>query len=163
MQHDQCGHEYVVVHTDGACVGNPGPGGWALVIREVGQDGEASAPRTIVGGASETTSNQMEMAAAVEALKAVSVKSIEIVSDSQYLVKGMTEWLSGWKRRGWKTSDGKPVANRERWLELEALSHGRNIEWTWVRGHSGIRWNVAADKLAQEEARRQQFASLFAA
>lgn len=160
---DECDHRRVVVHTDGACVGNPGPGGWALVIRKVGADGVPSELRTMVGGSPETTNNRMEVTAAIEALKTIPAGPIEIVSDSQYLVKGITEYLPSWKRRGWKTSDRRPVANQDLWRELDALADGRDITWSWVRGHSGDPWNEMADGLAEEEARRQQFGSLSAA
>ncbi|WP_249021218.1 ribonuclease HI [Conexibacter sp. S30A1] len=135
----------VLVWTDGACQGNPGPGGWAAVISwEDGVVEERS------GGLALTTNNIMEMTAALEGLRAVpSPSRVCVVTDSRYLHDGMTSWLAGWKRRGWRTAAGDPVKNRELWLALEAAAaeHER-VRWHWVRGHVGHPLNERADELA---------------
>lgn len=135
----------IEIYTDGACSGNPGAGGWgALLISE----GET---REISGGETQTTNNRMEMAAAIEALKvADSGAQIILHTDSQYLKNGVTQWMPRWKRNGWKTSDGKPVKNKDLWEELGALVSDRRISWRWVKGHDGDPGNERADALARE-------------
>ena len=132
------------VFTDGACSGNPGPGGWG-VLAISGQDvNEWYAPER------ETTNNQMELMAAIMALRHLPCNSkISLFSDSKYVIDGITEWLPGWKKREWRTAAGKPVKNKELWQELEALSDGRAISWQWVRGHVGNAGNERADELAR--------------
>ncbi|MBO0904670.1 ribonuclease HI [Jiella sonneratiae] len=146
-----------LVHTDGACIGNPGPGGWAVLVQDVDPaTGELSTLREMVGGESDTTNNRMELTAAIEALRSIPARQpVEIISDSQYVVTGSTEWLPRWKRKGWKNSAKKPVKNKGLWLELEALADGRDIVWTWVRGHDGNEMNERADVLAEAEAQRR--------
>jgi ribonuclease HI len=135
----------VVVHTDGACSGNPGPGGWGAILEFNGREKE------LFGGAPETTNNRMELTAAIEALKALkSASHVELHTDSEYLKKGITQWIHGWKRNGWKTSDRKPVKNAELWQELEALAKAHQVEWRWVRGHAGHDLNERADELARK-------------
>ncbi len=134
----------VEIFTDGACLGNPGPGGWAAILR-VGET-----EKEISGGERATTNNRMELMAAIRALEAVKVKSkIILRTDSRYVMDGITQWLQRWKANGWKTSDKKPVKNAELWRELEAQAARHNIEWRWVRGHSGHAENERVDALAR--------------
>ena len=135
----------VNIYTDGACKGNPGLGGWGAVL----QYGEHS--KELFGGEPETTNNRMELMAAIEALAALK-ESCEIVltTDSQYVRKGITEWLRGWKRNGWKTSAKKPVKNADLWQQLDAQTGRHDIEWKWVKGHSGHPGNELADELANK-------------
>ncbi|MCB8840041.1 ribonuclease HI [Aurantimonas sp. VKM B-3413] len=141
-----------VVHTDGACVGNPGPGGWAAVIHVPGDNRATSQTRTVSGGHPDTTNNRMEMAAVIGALRALPKGTLRIVSDSQYVIKGITEWLRPWKSRGWRNAEGKAVKNRDLWEELDHLTAGRDIEWKWTKGHAGTPENEEADRLANAEA-----------
>jgi ribonuclease HI len=135
----------VVIHTDGACSGNPGPGGWGAVLEFNGHMKELS------GGAPETTNNRMELTAAIEALRALKGScAVELHTDSVYLRDGITKWIRGWKRNGWKTSAKKPVKNDDLWRELEALADAHQVEWHWVRGHAGHDLNERADELARE-------------
>jgi ribonuclease HI len=141
---------FVEVFTDGACLGNPGPGGYAVLIRGDGQD------RTIVGGEKATTNNRMEMTAALMGLLAVETSStINVFSDSQYVIKGITEWLPGWKSRGWRTADRKPVKNQDLWEKLDAAAANHAIKWLWVKGHNGHKENEQVDGLANAEAMKQ--------
>jgi ribonuclease HI len=134
----------VVIHTDGACSGNPGPGGWGAILQFAGKERELS------GGDPATTNNRMELTAAIEALRALkSGSTAELHTDSEYLKKGITEWIHGWKRNGWKTSDKKPVKNVELWQTLDALAANHDVEWRWVRGHAGHDLNERADELAR--------------
>ncbi len=133
----------VLVHTDGACKGNPGPGGWGAVLEYGGVTKE------LFGGAPETTNNRMELTAVIEALRALNRSCrVRVVTDSQYVQKGVQSWMADWKRRNWKTSAGKPVANRDLWeaLDRELVSH--QVVWEWVRGHQGHPGNERADQLA---------------
>lgn len=133
----------VHVFTDGACSGNPGPGGWGALIRAGGHEKELS------GGDAHTTNNRMELTAAIRALQALTRPcKVVLHTDSQYVVKGITEWLPGWKRRGWKNSQNKPVENRELWEELDAATKPHKIDWVWVKGHAGHAENERVDKLA---------------
>jgi ribonuclease HI len=138
-----------IIFTDGACLGNPGPGGYAAVITIAGEE------QIIVGRDPTTTNNKMEMTAAIKALEAVS-KDLPIVihSDSQYVIKGATEWLRGWKAKGWRKADGKPVMNQDLWMQMDALMVGRKITWKWVKGHAGHPENERVDQLANWEAVR---------
>jgi ribonuclease HI len=138
-----------IIFTDGACLGNPGPGGYAAVITIAGDE------QIIVGRDRSTTNNKMEMTAAIKALEAVS-KDLPIVihSDSQYVIKGATEWLRGWKAKGWRKADGKPVMNQDLWMQMDALMVGRQITWKWVKGHAGHPENERVDSLANWEAVR---------
>jgi ribonuclease HI len=138
-----------IIFTDGACLGNPGPGGYAAVITIAGDE------QIIVGRDRSTTNNRMEMTAAIKALEAVS-KDLPIVihSDSQYVIKGATEWLRGWKAKGWRKADGKPVMNQDLWMQMDALMVGRQITWKWVKGHAGHPENERVDSLANWEAVR---------
>jgi len=135
----------VVLYTDGACKGNPGPGGWGAVL----QYGEHK--RELFGGEPDTTNNRMELMAAIKALGALKrACSVDIYTDSQYVRKGITEWIFGWKKNGWKTAAKQPVKNDELWKELDALTHKHTIKWHWVKGHAGHPGNERADQLANE-------------
>ena len=136
----------IEIFTDGACSGNPGPGGWGAVLRFKGREKELS------GGHPETTNNQMELQAAIEALKALKEPcSIELYTDSQYLRQGITLWIHNWKRNGWKTSDKKPVKNQALWEELDGLVKMHAINWHWLKGHAGHPENERCDELARNE------------
>ena len=138
--------------TDGACHGNPGPGGWAAILRY------GPHKKELFGSSPHTTNNRMEMAAAIEGLRALKEPcAVEIVTDSEYLKKGMTEWIEGWKRRNWLTKEKKPVLNKDLWLTLEALVKGHQARWTWTRGHDSHADNNRADELATQAAAAQTF------
>lgn len=135
----------VTLYTDGACRGNPGPGGWGVVL----QSGQHV--KELYGGEAETTNNRMEMTAAIEGLKALNrACNVALYTDSQYLRKGVLEWMTGWKRNGWKTSARKPVKNQDLWQSLDQQLERHNIEWHWVKGHSGNPGNERADALANK-------------
>jgi ribonuclease HI len=135
----------VIIHTDGACSGNPGPGGWGVVMDFKGLRKELS------GGAKLTTNNQMEIVAAVEALKALTrACTVEMHVDSQYVKDGITKWIFNWKRNGWKTADKKPVKNTDLWQALDDAIQRHTISWHWVKGHDGHPENERADELARE-------------
>jgi len=136
----------IEAYTDGACSGNPGPGGWGVLLRK------GSYEKELCGGEAETTNQRMELTAAIEALKALKRPGLELTvySDSQYVVKGMNEWMDGWKARGWKGSNKKLVANLELWQELDRLAALHQVSWEWVKGHSGHPGNERADGLAQQ-------------
>jgi len=135
--------EVVRIYTDGACKGNPGPGGWGALLRF----GERE--RELYGGEPATTNNRMELTAVIEALAALKRPSaVEVYTDSQYVRNGITEWLAQWKRRGWRTADGKPVKNVDLWQALEREAGRHEITWHWVRGHAGHDGNERADELA---------------
>lgn len=133
----------VDIYTDGACRGNPGPGGWGAVLRAGDRE------REIMGAARSTTNNRMELTAAIEALRALKRPCrVRLHTDSQYLRKGITEWINGWKRRGWKTAGRKAVKNQELWRTLDEETSRHQVEWIWVKGHSGHPENERADELA---------------
>ncbi|BDX00454.1 ribonuclease HI [Maricaulis maris] len=136
----------ITIHTDGACSGNPGPGGWGAILEWNGHRKE------LKGGEPDTTNNRMEMLAAIRALEAIrkSDRSVILITDSVYLRDGITKWIHGWKRRGWKTADKKPVKNVDLWQALETLTAQHTIEWRWVKGHAGDPGNERADELARE-------------
>jgi ribonuclease HI len=135
----------VEIYTDGACRFNPGPGGWGVLLRAKGVEKE------LYGGEADTTNNRMELTAVIRALEALKRPSqIKLYTDSQYVKKGMSEWLDAWKRRGWKTADKKPVKNVDLWQALEAQASRHDIEWHWVRGHAGHPENERADMLANK-------------
>lgn len=144
--------ERIIITTDGACRGNPGPGAWAAIIqREAG--GEVIKEAEIAGFDAGTTNNRMELTAALRALNAIKLGDtarITLRSDSEYLVKGMTEWLANWKRRGWKAKGKGEVLNRDLWEALDFQTTGRDISWQWVRGHNGDELNERADSLANQ-------------
>ena len=134
----------IKVYTDGACKGNPGPGGWGVYIQSNEDEKE------LYGGNPETTNNQMEMQAALEALKHLKDEdeAIELYTDSNYLRQGITEWIHKWKKNNWKTAAKKPVANRDLWIEISDLNEKMTVEWNWVKGHAGDPGNERADELA---------------
>jgi ribonuclease HI len=137
--------ETIYIYSDGACKGNPGPGGWGALLVSAGHRKEIS------GGEPNTTNNRMEMTAVIRALESLKRPStVEVHTDSQYVQKGISEWMSGWKRRNWRTADGKPVKNQDLWLQLDALSQLHRVEWKWVRGHAGHPENERADALANQ-------------
>jgi ribonuclease HI len=133
----------VDIYTDGACKGNPGPGGWGALLRF------GDIEKELHGGEFDTTNNRMELTAVIEALNTLKRRcKVRIHTDSQYLQKGITEWLHAWKRRAWRTSDNKPVKNKDLWTKLDVISGKHEIEWYWVRGHAGHAENERADRLA---------------
>lgn len=140
---------HAVIHTDGSCAGRSALGGWAAVIRLVRDDGTFNEPVVLSGSVPQTTNNRMEMTAAIEALKAYPQGAATIVTDSQYLIRGITEWVRPWKSRGWKNAEGRRVPNRDLWRELDALTAGREITWTWVKAHVGHAENDEVDALAR--------------
>lgn len=135
----------VIAHTDGACSGNPGPGGWGVVLDYKGTRKE------LCGGEAQTTNNRMELMAAISALEALTRPSaIEMHVDSSYVKDGITKWIHGWKRNGWKTADKKPVKNAELWQRLDAALGKHKVSWHWVKGHAGHNDNERADELARQ-------------
>lgn len=135
----------VVIYTDGACSGNPGPGGWGSLLM---YDGHR---RELFGGDASTTNNRMELMAVIQALEALKRPcDITIYTDSTYVMKGMTDWLEQWKRRGWKTAAKKPVKNVDLWQRLETAINSHQVDWNWVKGHSGVPGNERADELARQ-------------
>ena len=138
----------VVVFTDGACSGNPGPGGWGAILSFNGH------ARELNGGEAHTTNNRMELMAAIMALEALTRPcDVDIHTDSQYVRQGVTGWIHGWKRNGWKTAAKKPVKNVDLWQRLDSATQRHNIEWHWVKGHAGDELNERADALAREGSR----------
>ena len=139
----------VEVFTDGACLGNPGPGGWAALLRYKGNE------REVMGGERQTTNNRMEMMAVIEGLKALTRGcKVVVMTDSQYVLKGISEWIHGWKKRGWRTADKKPVKNADLWLALDEARGLHDVTWTWVKGHAGHVENERVDQLARAEAEK---------
>lgn len=135
--------------TDGACSGNPGPGGWGVVLQAINA-GEIVKERELFGGAGETTNNQMELMAAISALETLDrASTITVVTDSSYVKDGVSTWIHGWKRNGWKTAAKKPVKNVELWQRLDAAQARHNVTWEWVKGHAGHPENERADALAR--------------
>jgi len=133
----------VVVYTDGACKGNPGPGGWGALLRWGDHEKE------LFGGKAQTTNNRMELTAVIEALSALKQPcQVAVYTDSEYVKNGITTWIHNWKQRGWRTADKKPVKNVELWQRLEALAAQHEVRWHWVRGHNGDPGNERADELA---------------
>jgi ribonuclease HI len=139
--------KHVDIHTDGACLGNPGPGGWAALLRWRGQE------RELAGGEADTTNNRMELLAAISALEALREPcDATLHTDSQYVRQGITLWMPNWVRRGWKTAGGDPVKNRDLWERLGAAVAAHKVEWRWVKGHSGDPDNERVDELARAQA-----------
>ena len=137
----------VEIFTDGACKGNPGPGGWGALLRKGETEKELS------GGEAETTNNRMEMTAAIRALDALKRPcDVDLYTDSKYMIDGITRWIHGWKKKGWKNAAKKPVANADLWQELDVLNQRHNVEWHWVKGHSGHPENERVDRLASDAA-----------
>jgi len=137
--------EIVTIYTDGACRGNPGPGGWGVSLRYKDREKE------LFGGEVETTNNRMELTAAIQALEALKRPcDIKLHTDSKYVLQGITEWLANWKKRGWKTANNKPVKNEDLWRRLDQAIQRHRIEWIWVKGHAGDHGNERADSLANK-------------
>ena len=135
----------IYIYSDGACKGNPGTGGWGALLVANGHSKE------ICGGEANTTNNRMEMMAVIRALESLKRPSaVEVHTDSQYVQKGISEWMATWKKRNWRTADGKPVKNQDLWLQLDALSQLHDIKWKWVKGHAGHPENERADRLANQ-------------
>jgi ribonuclease HI len=135
----------IEIWTDGACSGNPGPGGWGALIRENGKT------RELKGGEAATTNNRMELLAAISALESLPAgATADLHTDSQYVRDGVTKWIAAWKKNGWRTSDRKPVKNKELWERLERAAAVHNVNWHWLRGHAGHAENERADELARE-------------
>jgi len=137
--------EAVDIFSDGACRGNPGPGGWGAIIRN------GKSEKELFGGEIATTNNRMELTAVIRALESLQDSSkVRVYTDSQYVQKGISEWIGGWKRKGWKTADRKPVKNVDLWQRLDALNGAHRVEWHWVKGHAGHPENERADALANK-------------
>jgi ribonuclease HI len=141
----------VRIYTDGACKGNPGVGGWGVLLEMNGTEKE------FFGGERLTTNNRMELTAVIRALEALNRRcTVQLHTDSKYVQQGITEWIHNWKKRGWRTADKKPVKNEDLWKELDALSQAHDIEWLWVKGHAGHNGNERADELANRGVERLQ-------
>nr|AJO70730.1 ancestral ribonuclease H AncA [synthetic construct] len=141
----------VELYTDGACLGNPGPGGWAAILRYGEHEKELS------GGEAQTTNNRMELTAAIEGLRALKEPcQVELYTDSQYVRKGITTWIDGWKRNGWKTASKKPVKNQDLWQALDEAVQRHQVTWHWVKGHAGHPENERCDQLARRAAKQQR-------
>ena len=137
--------KHVEIYTDGACSGNPGPGGWGVLMRYNGHEKE------MCGGEDETTNNRMEMMAVIKALEALKKASVvKLYTDSKYVMQGITEWMDGWKAKNWKTASKKPVKNKDLWVQIDDLVSQHNIEFIWVKGHAGHPENERADELARQ-------------
>ncbi len=137
----------VLIHTDGACLGNPGPGGWGALLRH------GDTERELAGGEADTTNNRMELLGAIMALEALkSPCDVVLYTDSQYVQKGIGEWLPNWIRRGWKTAGGDPVKNKDLWERLQLAATPHKVQWRWVKGHAGDPDNERVDKLARDAA-----------
>ena len=135
----------VTAYTDGACRGNPGPGGWGVVLRFNGHE------KHLQGGEAQTTNNRMELMAAIQALESLKEScQVQLHSDSTYVLKGITEWLPGWKRKQWRTADRKPVKNVDLWQRLDVANARHQVDWCWVKGHAGHEGNELADRLANQ-------------
>mgnify|MGYP003511327964 CR=1 FL=1 len=143
--------EEIVIYTDGGCSGNPGPGGWGIVVIA---DGVA---KQLSGGEKLTTNNRMELTAAIAALTVIhntpgfAQRPVTVNIDSQYVKNGITTWIKGWKSKGWKTADKKPVKNQDLWVKLDELNAGLKVNWNWVKGHAGVEYNEICDSLCKME------------
>ncbi|MCQ2572740.1 MAG: ribonuclease HI [Treponema sp.] len=141
----------IIVYTDGGCSGNPGPGGWGIVVIADGQEKQLS------GGEKNTTNNRMELSAAIAALSVIkntpqfAGRPVKVNIDSQYVKNGITTWIKGWKAKGWKTASKDPVKNQDLWMILDELNSSLSVEWNWVKGHAGIKYNEICDSLCQIE------------
>jgi ribonuclease HI len=139
----------IEIHTDGACLGNPGPGGWAALLRFNGTE------RELAGGEPQTTNNRMELMGAIAALEALKEPcTVVLHSDSKYVLQGISEWMPGWKRKGWKTAGGAAVKNQDLWQRLDAATSVHKMQWQWVKGHNGHPDNERVDALARTQAER---------
>ncbi len=137
--------EAVTIYTDGACKGNPGPGGWGVFLQYKGKS------RELYGGEAETTNNRMELTAAIKGLEALTRPcKVTLYTDSKYVLQGITEWMDNWKKRGWKTASRQPVKNVDLWCRLDAALQRHDVRWVWIKGHSGDHGNEKADSLANK-------------
>lgn len=146
----------IVINTDGSCLGNPGKGGYAALI-EYYKDGDVKETKEISGSEEHTTNNKMELMAAIKGLEAVSgskIGKITVITDSNYVKLGITQWINGWKKNGWRTANRKPVSNDNLWRRLDALSIALNAKWKWVKAHNGDPRNERVDSLARDQARK---------
>ena len=151
MASEKASETAVTIYTDGGCHGNPGPGGWGAILIYKGRE------RELFGGEPNTTNNRMELTAAIAALETLKWGcSVDLHTDSQYLRNGITEWIGGWKAKGWKTAQNKPVKNADLWQRLDAARQRHQVRWHWVRGHAGHPENERADKLAQRAIAEQE-------
>ncbi len=149
MNKSAAGTRDVCVFTDGACLGNPGPGGWAALLRW------GTREKLLVGGEVATTNNRMELLAAIHALEALKRRCrVSLTTDSRYVMQGIEQWLPRWRRRGWRTADGNPVKNQDLWQRLAAIADTHQVSWHWVKGHAGHVENERVDKAARAEAER---------
>ena len=140
----------LVAYTDGACSGNPGPGGWGVLLQAI-SEGKVVKERELSEGEKLTTNNKMELIAAITALETLEHTSeITIFTDSKYVMNGIQTWLPGWKKNNWKTSSKKPVKNKELWMQLDNLINKHNVTWKWIKGHAGFEFNEKADELARK-------------
>ena len=140
----------IIIHTDGGCRGNPGVGGWGVVIEYTDKSNKAH-KKTLKGGEKETTNNRMELTAAIKALSAIKQKcKVELYTDSKYVQQGISQWIASWKLKGWKNAAKKPVKNKDLWVILDELVQKHEVSWHWVKGHSGHAGNDEADQLANE-------------
>lgn len=148
----------ITIYTDGACSGNPGSGGWGCVILE-GEPDNPSKEIEMSGGEKSTTNNRMELMAAIQSLSRVAqdsemaVNEVTLITDSQYVKNGITQWIFNWKKNGWKTANRQPVKNQDLWIKLDELTHTLNIKWDWVKGHAGNKYNEICDTLATTAAK----------
>ncbi len=152
ISHSLSGHDYLI-YSDGSCLGNPGPGGWAFIVLH--KSHTWSILETFSGSNPDTTNNRMEMIAGLEALKWLLEKKISpciIKTDSQYLCQGIKNWLPNWKKRGWKTAQGHPVKNQDLWREIDRIQNHTHVQWEWVKGHSVDQWNQKVDIAARNAA-----------
>lgn len=144
----------MTIYSDGSCEGNPGPGGWAAIVDLEGER------RELTGAEPKTTNNRMELSAVIAGLRSLAQPSnVRVVTDSQYVVKGMREWIHAWRRKGWRSASGSPVKNRDLWEELDGLARNHRVRWEWIRGHNGHPENERADALARQAIRDMQNAS----
>ena len=147
----------LIIYTDGGCSGNPGPGGWGFVVVDGATRANSGAETIRSGGEALTTNNRMELTAVIEALRLVlatpvwAVLPVSVYTDSQYVQKGITQWISGWKRNGWRTAAKEPVKNQDLWIILDELAAKLNPRWVWVKGHAGVHYNEICDQLTQDE------------
>lgn len=147
----------LIIYSDGGCSGNPGPGGWGFVIVDTPGADHTSIETVRSGGEKMTTNNRMELTAVIEALRLVlatpvwASRTVAVYTDSQYVQKGISQWISGWKRNGWRTASKDPVKNQDLWVSLDEAAARLNPRWVWVKGHAGIHYNEICDKLTQEE------------
>ncbi len=140
----------VLIYTDGACSGNPGPGGWGVYMRAFDREGSLVKEMQIHGSSKETTNNRMELEAVYQALSAIKIanQDIQLYSDSKYVIDGIQKWIHGWKNKGWRTRSGEPVKNADLWHKIDLTACDHRIEWIWVKGHANTPGNIIADRLA---------------